>query len=118
MASKLKNIKDTAIDVVSGVKKDYDTLDRMLSDSQTIETNTPGTEYVFNHNLYNLLGDALMQSIHSGKFNKEESGKMIEEFIDLGINIDFKNDYGLSLNTGPSPRGGRDFKAKITKDIY
>ena len=118
MASKLKNIKDTVTDVAKGIKNDYDTLDRMFSDSQTIEKNSPNTQYRFNHNLYDLLGSALLKTITSGKFNETESRQMIEEFIDLGVNIDLKNDYGLNLSTSPSSRGGRDFKAKITKDIY
>tara|TARA_R110002096_G_C14275745_1_gene696088 strand:+ start:209 stop:466 length:258 start_codon:yes stop_codon:yes gene_type:complete len=79
---------------------------------------SPSTQYTFNHNLYSLLGDVLMQTLSTGTFNNQETESMIGNFIDLGVNIDFNNDYGLNLNTGPSSRGGRDFKAKLTKDIY
>jgi len=79
---------------------------------------TTSIAYLFNHNLYNLLGDALIQSISSGKFNNKETERMIGEFIDLGVKIDFKNDYVLNLSTSPSQEGGRDYKAKFTKDIY
>ena len=78
---------------------------------------TTSINYSFNHNLYSLLGDALMQSLSSGKFNNKETEQMIGEFIDLGVKIDFKNDYGLNLSTNPSPQGGRDYKIKFTKDI-
>ena len=79
---------------------------------------TSGVSYSFNHNLYSLLGDVLIQSLSSGKFNNREAEQMIEEFVNLGINIDFKNDYGLNLSTGPSREGGREYKAKFTKDIF
>ena len=79
---------------------------------------TSRINYSFNHNLYSLLGDVLIQSLSSGKFNNKEAEQMIGEFIDLGVNMDFKNDYGLNLSTGPSPEGGRDYKATFTKDIY
>ena len=55
---------------------------------------TSSVNYSFNHNLYSLLGDVLIQSLSSGKFNNKEAEQMIGEFINLGVNIDFKNDYG------------------------
>ena len=67
---------------------------------------SPSPQYTFNH------------TIASGKFNKKESEKILENFITLGVNIDFKNEYGLSLDTGPSDRGGREYRAKFTKEIY
>ena len=83
-----------------------------------VKKDTSSVNYSFNHNLYSLLGDVLIQSLSSGKFNNREAEQMIGEYIDLGINIDFQNDYGLNLSTGPSREGGRDYKAKFTKDIY
>ena len=117
MASKLSRLKQNVGEVAEGAADLKREFSEVKSSAQTVEDKAFDMDYTFSHNLYDLLGNALIQTLSTGIFSSEDTKKMVENLI-LNLDLDLSDEYGLNLNTGPSEFGGRDYKATIKKDIF
>ena len=119
MAFNLSEIGNTMVDSV----KQADSLRRELGDvmegAQTIEGSTPAAQFTMQHNLYDLLGDAVINSLEQGRFDSNQVEGYFKDLLNLQFILDFENRYGMKFQTGPSERspGTRDFNLQITRDF-
>ena len=72
--------------------------------------------YDFSHNLKDLLGQMLIQTIEEGDFDPVKSERFLQDYIDLNLNMGY-GEYGINLNTARGD-GARDYKVKLTKEIF
>ena len=82
-------------------------------------TNIPAEENIIDHNLYDLLGDILMGSMQDKKFDQSKAENYLKLLLRVGLNVDLGDEYGVTLDTGPSTisPGTRDYNIKLTKDF-
>jgi hypothetical protein len=119
MAFNLPDTANTLIDSTKGIDSLRKEFKGVMNKAQTIEKSNPAAEFTMNHNLYNLLGSAVISSLKQGHFNSSETEGYLKDLLNLQFMIDFENKYGMNFQTGPSERspGTRDFNLNFTKDF-
>jgi len=91
----------------------------MYRSKQEFSGEIGSTNVRLRHNLFDMIGNRLVDGIISGDIDRNTLGGII---LGSTINLDLDFDEGYGLNIGrnvPSPRGGvDDYKVTLRKDIF